>query len=379
MIAHYDGLGGGAERWTDRHARRLLSLGYRVHLVAGSFAHVPDGAQCHLVRFRPFGDKRLQFATDAEQLLRRLQVDVIHDMGDGWYADLFMPHHGTRAATFAQNTKMARTLLRPFRDVAYWLLPRYRSFRELESRQFDLKRPTTFVAISKLVAQQMHQSFHVPMQRIQVVYNGVDTGRFHPPTGSASRNDVRQELGFTDETVFLLVAHNFKLKGLDAILRASSRLISEGKRIGVVVAGNGRVSHYRRIASSLGCGAVVRFVGNQPDPVPYYHAADVYVQPTFHDPCSLVVLEAMACGLPALTTRYNGVSEIMVDGLHGFVLNDPADDMTLAAHMRHFMDPSARAATSLANRKLAMQFSLERNCHDFVELYRTIRSRANAA
>src|SRR5436305_591397 len=103
VIGNYNGQGGGAERWTDRHARFLLREGHGVDLVARLFKHAPDGATLHAVE----GARgRLAFAAKAEGLLRRLPVDAIHDMGDGWYGDVFSPHHGTRAGGFLAGDQM---------------------------------------------------------------------------------------------------------------------------------------------------------------------------------------------------------------------------------------------------------------------------------
>src|SRR5439155_7596627 len=80
--------------------------------------------------------------------------------------------------------------------------------------------------------------------------------------------------------------------------------------------------------------ARVSFAGAVADPRPFYRDADFFVLPTKHDPCSLVVLEALAMGLPVISTKFNGACEIMTDGVHGYVLDDPADVNALAAAMR---------------------------------------------
>ncbi|HEX8678982.1 MAG TPA: glycosyltransferase family 4 protein, partial [Chthoniobacterales bacterium] len=111
------------------------------------------------------------------------------------------------------------------------------------------------------------------------------------------------------------------------------------------------------------------------DPVPHYAAADVYVQPTWYDPCSLVTLEAAACGLPVITTRYNGASELMHDGLDGYVLEDPHDVATLAARMQALLDPALRNTMGAAGRAVALQHTFERQTDEFLELYREIMER----
>src|SRR5262249_46673172 len=133
VIGDYNAVGGGAERWTDRHAQFLFHEGHKVHLVSRSFKSPPHGATLHpLAHARG----RLAFAAKAEALLRRLPVDAIHDMGDGWYGDVFSPHHGTRAGGFLAGDQMQAPWRRPIRRWTRRWLPRYLAFRALEERQF---------------------------------------------------------------------------------------------------------------------------------------------------------------------------------------------------------------------------------------------------
>lgn len=381
VIANYDSEGGGAERWTDRHARMLLDRGHDVDLVARQFRGVPVGANCHVVDVGNVRNPqaRLVFAEQAERLLRNLKVDAIHDMGEGWYADLFMPHHGTRTGGFHQNTQMLPVPVRWMRRLAHDWLPRYRVFRELERRQYQPDGDKLFIAISQMIRGHMQKYVHVDPARIRVVYNGVDLERHQPCFDPSARQQLRRSLFESERVIFLIVAHNFKLKGLDSLLAAMGRLRRRGHKAGLVVVGSGKMQKYAAIARRNGCADDVRFVGNQPDPAPYYHAADVYVQPTFYDPCSLVVLEALACGLPVITTRHNGASELLRPGTQGFVLDDPADVVTLSDSMERFLDSSFRHEASLAARRLAEQHSLDRNCDELVALYREVANRRQAA
>ena len=92
-------------------------------------------------------------------------------------------------------------------------------------------------------------------------------------------------------------------------------------------------------------------MGRIDNPVPYYAAADAYVQPTFYDPCSLVVLEALASGLPVVTSRFNGVSELLTQGREGYVIYDPADHYELAEALVPMFNPARRAAMGQASRR----------------------------
>lgn len=366
VIRRYDALGGGAERWTDRHARFLLDRGIDVHLVASEFRKPPKGAICHEVAVPRGSQRRLRFAEALERALRRERFDVVHDMGDGWYGDLFMPHHGVRAAGLEQNVALLPPWLRGAQRFFHRVLPRYREFAELERRQYAADRATTFIALSRMVRAHMIEHHGVRQEKIEVVYNGVDVDHFRPGDGTR----LRKTWGWNERTVFLLAAHNFRLKGLETVIRALGRLPQRRPQIGLVVVGSDRSGPFRRLARRLGCEREIRFLGNQKDPIPVFRAADVYVQPTYYDPCSLVVLEALACGLPVITSAQNGAGEILTPGVEGAILADPADYVGLARMMSEYLDPAPRRRAGRAARHLAENHSLVANGERLLGLYR---------
>jgi UDP-glucose:(heptosyl)LPS alpha-1,3-glucosyltransferase len=109
---------------------------------------------------------------------------------------------------------------------------------------------------------------------------------------------------------------NYRLKGLTPLLNAFA-LTTREKPGRLVVVGHPKVARYERHAHKLGIADRVIFLGHRADPKDCYFAADYLVHPTFYDPCSLVVLEALACGLPVITTQYNGVSELLTPPAEG--------------------------------------------------------------
>jgi UDP-glucose:(heptosyl)LPS alpha-1,3-glucosyltransferase len=371
VIQNFDPRLGGAEQWTFQFARMLCQSGLEVHVAARRFGAQAD--ELPIVRQHvTAAGTREDFAHDAADKLRTLSLDVVHDMGAGWYCDLFQPHGGTRAANHRQNLLTCRPWFRPFKRAFAGWLPRYRRFNRLASRQY-VDDGRTFLALSKMVADDFQRYHRVPAERIRIVYNGVDLARFSPQGRQRHRAAVRQRLGVRDDEVLLLiVAHNFKLKGVATLIRAVGRLLAEGAPVKLAVAGGKRFKAYARLAERCGAASAVSFVGPVDDSSPYYAAADVYVQPTFYDPCSLVVLEALACGLPVVTSRFNGVSELMTDGVNGAILGDPSDAGELAAKLRPLLDANRRHAWGAAARQLAMRHSLERNCREVQAIYSEI-------
>jgi UDP-glucose:(heptosyl)LPS alpha-1,3-glucosyltransferase len=293
-------------------------------------------------------------------------------MGQGWHCDLFQPHGGSRSAAFEQNLCLLPRWLRPLKRRAARWLPRYREFRQLTMGQY-MAEGRTFVAISRMVARDFERFHGVRHEQVRLVYNGVDTVRFAPGQQSNYRRIVRDELEVADdELLVLIVAHNFRLKGVGTLLAAAGSLAADGWPIRLAVVGGKRHSAYAKLAGRLGAGQVTRFAGPVDDAVPYYAAADAYVQPTWYDPCSLVLLEALASGLPVITSRYNGAGELVTEGREGWIVDNPADARPVAAHLRTLFDPAVREHMSVAARKLAEAHSLVHNGRELVAIYHDI-------
>ena len=153
------------------------------------------------------------------------------------------------------------------------------------------------------------------------------------------------------------------------------RLQTAGRDVRLVIVGGKHIDSWRRYVARLGLSGQVVFAGRVDDPLPYYAAADCYVHPTYYDPCSLVVLEAAACGLPLITSRYNGASEMFRDGEDVLLVDDPADDAELAGAMRTLLDDAARRRLGAAARATILQHSFQRNVDQILEIYQEILDR----
>ena len=370
VIQSFDPRLGGAEQWTWQFARLLCQRQEEVHVCAACFG--PQADELPIVRHQIAGfNSRIGFAQAAAEVLRKLPVDVVHDMGVGWHCDVFQPHGGSRLASFEQNLLLAPAWLRPLKRAVSRQLPRFREFQRLNEGQYE-RDGRLLLALSSMVARDFQRFHDVPEDRIRVVYNGVDLQRFSPRLRVEHRESVRRRLGVRDDEVLLLiVAHNFPLKGVPTLLRATGQLRREGAPVRLAVAGGKRLGPYQRLAERCGAGPV-NFLGSVPDSAPYYAAADVYVQPTFYDPCSLVVLEALASGLPVVTSRFNGAGELMTDGVEGWIVDDPADPEELASRLRVLMSPQVRQACGRAARSLAERHSLAVNCDQVQAVYREV-------
>ena len=376
QIEYLDPARGGAETYVYRFAEELLAAGHEVHLFAAGFGKSPEGAVTH--RVLCYGLSRMErdwrFARAAGRAARRARLDVVAAVGRTFGADVLQPHGGTFRGSRRQNLLLVRGAgLRAAKQVSDWLNPRVRTFVWLEGRQFAAEPPPEVVAISRMVRRDMQEFYRVPDERLHLVYNGVDVKHFSPEACRSRRDEARDRLGLAEsETCFLLVAHNFKLKGMRELVESAGLL--HGDRAGgdlwrIVVVGKGNPRPYQRLAERLGCAGRIHFVGPAADVLPAYAAADVYVHPTWYDPCSLVVLEALACGLPVITTRFNGAGELIEDGREGFVLDSPADVGRLAETMERLLAPGLQGPMGEAARRTAEQYPIERNFREMLEVF----------
>ncbi len=383
VIDHLDPRRGGAEQWTFQHAEGLLARGHEVHLVAQGV----NGPAARLdIVPHLFGPVRsvLGRASAAQAVLRQLKVDMVHDVGLGWHSHVLQSEDGSRLAQWEQKLRLLPSWQRPWKRAMLRVLPRYRDFRRLMARQFgDPER--TVIAVSQMCARDYQRYHDVPAERIRLVYHGADNQRFSPLHRDRWREEIRDRLGVCDDEVLLLfVGHDYQRKGLATAVRAANRLAAEGAPVRLVVVGGKKrrrgapFSAGARYAGSPAAdspGGVAINVGAIDDPVPYYAAADVFVLPTFYDPCSLSVSEAAASGLPSVTTRFNGAAELLTEGVDGSVISDPADDAELAAALRPLLDQNVRQRMGAAARKLALKHTLDRNCDQIVSIYQQIAPR----
>jgi UDP-glucose:(heptosyl)LPS alpha-1,3-glucosyltransferase len=146
----------------------------------------------------------------------------------------------------------------------------------------------------------------------------------------------------------------------------------------IVVVGKASAKPYLELAEDLGCADRFLFPGAVADVLPLYGAADAYVQPTWYDPCSLVVLEALAAGLPVVTTRFNGASELMQDGREGYVLESPAEVEHLADAMQRLLDADRRKPMRQAAREAVKDHSIQQNFRDMMTVFEKATARKEA-
>jgi len=208
------------------------------------------------------------------------------------------------------------------------------------------------------VKDEIHRVYSTDPASIAVVHNGLDPGAFAPdPTDR--REAARRHWGLDAGNIAVLfTGSGWERKGLAFALQAVAALRIPDVRL--LVAGRGNTAKFRRRADE----SRTRFLGVVDDMPSLYAAADLFVLPTLYDPFSNASLEAAARGLPVITTRFNGFHEIIEPGVHGEVIDNPADIDALAKAIERWLDPEKREAARPAIAERAVNFTIERNVRE---------------
>lgn len=329
---------GGAESYLKRLARGLHSLGHEAHLITTE-EWPEDDDFAGVVRLR--GSSPEQFAESVEAERERLRCDVLMSLERVWQCDVMRAGDGVHRVWLRRRNGFVERL-------RVLLNQKNRSLLRLEESLYKARRAGRVIANSEMVKREIVSSYGYPAERIDVVYNGVPLEQFWSTTEQRARS--RSDFGLhADEVAAVFVGSGWERKGLAVAVAAVEKLAQAKLRL--LVAGRGNERKYR--------SARAQFLGEVDDVAGLYRAADIFVLPTAYDPFSNACLEALASGLPVVTTRNNGFSEIIEDGLHGSIVE--ANAGAVAAALEYWSDAARRHSARAAILERAAQFDILRN------------------
>ncbi|MGH7252443.1 MAG: glycosyltransferase family 4 protein, partial [Nitrospiraceae bacterium] len=350
---------GGAEQTVARLAGEFVARGHAVTVVAERWAaQLPVGVSRHVIPSLPGPEalRMLIFGLRAVREARGLTAEVVLTLDRTPGADVFRAGDGCHRAWLAARAR-ALGLQARLREIVN---PLHRTILWLERRLLEADDPPWVIANSRMVRGDLLRYYRVPAERITVIYNGVDPDHFRPPA-AAQRTSARNALNVaTGDVVLLLVGSGFVRKGVASLVRAAGIIHARapGTRVRVLVVGRGRARPYLRLAREIGLPPdAVRFLGPVSDVVMVYHASDVFVLPSLYDPCANVCLEAMAAGLPVVTSATNGAAELVEGTAAEAILPDPLNAVGLADRLIPLLDADLRRTRGEAGRAVAGSLS----------------------
>ncbi len=356
--------GGGTERQVAMLSRHLAERGDDVHVYCASVRDAPPaGVTLHRMPRLPLGHtlQLLAFSRWARKAIsvherQHGRFDIRHAFGRTVGQDVYRLGGGCHR-TYLET---AHALERP---------PRWRDalaatpYQRLKARMEEqaIRAPSTRAVLvnSEMVRDDLRRRYGVPESRLYVVRNGVDLDLFRPGT-VPERTDLRRGLALpADAQVALFLGTGFARKGLEAVLRAWKPVSSHRETAHLLVAGRDpSPARWHTLAHELGLAARVHFLGPRSDPESLYRCADVYVLPTAYDASANTTLEALASGLPVITSAMDGAAEIVESGVTGSVLRTPVHPDHVAEALEHWLSveggaPRARASAEAHSIKLA--------------------------
>jgi UDP-glucose:(heptosyl)LPS alpha-1,3-glucosyltransferase len=307
---------GGVETATAGLMRELLRRRHSIDLLTTTEQGEWPGVTVRrlaVVR-QPSALRMLAFALAARRAVRDAGYDIVQSHERGLHQDIYRAGEGVHRAYLAAMGRRWAVVT-----------PQHRLACALETRIFRLRSARHIVAISRGGKAEIERLFATPSERVSLVYNGVDLERFHPRNRARGGPATREALGVAEDSwVILFVGSGFERKGLGPLLQGFARVDDARRRL--VVAGRGDTRLYAESARRLGISDRVTWVGPYREVERLYSAADVVALPALYEPFGNVHLEALAAGVPVLTSAQAGGSELISRGRNGWVVQMPSDE-----------------------------------------------------
>ena len=348
--------GGGQDRYALELARRLAPHCELDLLTIGAEGELPPEVTVRLVRApgRPMLLTAALFRRRAGILARTGRYDVVHTVGGA------LPGATVITAQFcaAEWRRLDRR--------AGWY-QRLVSAQAVRDERWAYRHPAlrAVIAVSQRTAAQVERHYGPLRVPVHVVPNAVDLGEFAPRPAGAPRLRAR-----------LLFVGAYDRKGLDVAIRALARLGADAELVAI---GGGDRARYRRLATSLGVADRVLLEPPRARIAEAFAAADVFLFPTRYEPFGMVIAEALASGLPVVTSAMAGAAELIRNGESGYVIADPEDDVAFAAAVDRILgDAGARAAMARGARAAVRDLTWDMVAARTLEVYRSVMAAVGA-
>src|SRR5713226_493661 len=341
---------GGAESYLKRLAQGIVDLGHEAQLIANDDWPLNEWSFGSVARVK--ANSAIAFANELEKLRPQIRCDVLMSLERVWRCDVYRAGDGVHQAWLNRRRKFEMPLQRFVRGINR----KHQDILQLEEALLAKGGAGRVIANSEMVKKEIVDLYRYPATEIAIVRNGVplDRFRFDPELREKSRNDLKLK---PDEIALLFAGSGWERKGLRFAIEAME--LCRDRKLRLLVAGRGNERDYK--PKRFFTEEPVRFLGEVADLRPIYAAADIFILPSIYDPSSNACLEALASGLPVITTRDNGFSEIIENGVHGSILDLPNNVSALRDAIRFWSDESRGAAARATTAERASQFDISTN------------------
>lgn len=379
---------GGAERSVFELTNCLKRLGVDVTLLAAKGEAKTGNA---IVLCENTTGKRTSLAAFGKAIKAHLagnDYDIVHSTLPFSFADIYQPRGGSYTEAMIRNAASYDSkAMQCYKRITHFSNFRRTSMLLAERQICSGKSKTIVAALSEYVKGQFTKHFNLPDEQIVVIANGVKTDRkIDEKAADKLRGHILKCCNITEAekpVMMLFAANNFRLKGLKPLIRALA--IAKQKEMDrplyLVVAGAGSSRKYRKLADKLSVTDRIAFLGPVHAIQKALSITDVAVLPSYYDPCSRFILEAIAAKRPVITTLFNGASEAYTDFRHGKIIDAPDNVDALAAAMVYYSSQQHldQAAKAIVDDNLKENVSIERHGREMIALYETILNKKRKA
>ncbi len=318
---------GGAETTLGYLARGLAAAGHEVVVYGAAGEAQAQEALGPGISYVPvpvWGGKTgrlITYALNTRRLLKSSGVQVVFSLERTLFQQVYRAGDGCHREWLNRRAPFLSPLARAAQRLSLF----HRVMLGLEKRLFTDPALKRVIANSRQVQDEIIRHYRLDPAKIKIIYNGLDHEKFKLLPKESRPALLARLSAPAGAKIVLFLGSGFGRKGLAYLFEAFGGLTDKDALLWVV--GKGAAAPYQRLADRLGFAHRVRFWGPQAEVAPFYQAARVLALPTLYDPCSNVVLEALGCGCPVVTTAANGAAEFLTPGQNGEILDKP-DDIT---------------------------------------------------
>ncbi len=358
------GLIGGAESFVFEVTERLAEhKDFEIHVFANKWRQGKAPITFHKVPIIPFPRwiRPISFAYFSKRSMQSDFFDIVHSHERIFEMDL-LTFHGIPHEIWVKKTKK-RSLSLFDRSTAW-----------VEKKGMNQEKGAIILPVSTLVKDELLKLYNIPKSKLHVIHPGVSLERFSSVNREDFRYEIRQRHGLSlEDVVVLFVSMNFELKRLDLLLKSIAATVDREKdnsNLKLMVVGKGDEKRFETMARNLGISNRVIFVGVTRDVEKYYLAADIFAMPSRFDTFGLVVLEAMAAGLPVIISHSVGARDLVEQGVNGFVLSNDPSISEIVTSLTMMMDREKRILMGKNGRRIALRYSWEKTAGRVADFYR---------
>jgi UDP-glucose:(heptosyl)LPS alpha-1,3-glucosyltransferase len=342
---------GGAEAYLKRLAKGIVHLGHDTQLFTTNEWPSDQWSFGSITRLR--ARSTIAFADELEKLRRQIRCDVLMSLERVWRCDVYRAGDGVHRAWLNRRDKFSTRLQRFFRSFQR----KHADIVRLEDSLLGERGARRVIANSEMIRNEIVDLYGYPENEIDIVRNGVplEEFRFDPEVRARARTWLQLK---NSDIAALFVGSGWERKGLRFAIDAVEAC--RDRRVRLFIAGRGDHRPYKSQRAN--------FLGESLDLRRVYAAADIFILPTIYDPFSNACLEALASGLPVITTRANGFSEIIENNVHGSIVDPPSNIEALGDALVFWSDDARRSAARSTIIERASQFDISKNVEKTLQI-----------